>query len=264
MASIRQLTNGIEASFRRFVWCDDMLCEEREANGALTKRFFEQGMKLETGLNAGNYYYTRDHLGSIRELTDSSGNVRARYSYDPFGRRTKLAGDLEADFGFTGWFIAAEAGLAMARFRAYDAELGRWLSRDPLPKAELEEGANLYAYVRNNPVNATDPLGLCCEKEFKDLQSSIEASVESCGAAKNRAAEECQIAYAKNDWRAADYICRKAYNNANFVCEGFQLEVAIKTVRLMECLQKGCKQPSCDIKCETNFITGEAHCKAQK
>ena len=66
-------------------------------------------MKLETGPNAGNYFYTRDHLGSIRELTDSSGNVRARYAYDPFGRRTKLTGDLEADFGFAGMFWASEA-----------------------------------------------------------------------------------------------------------------------------------------------------------
>jgi hypothetical protein len=55
-----------------------MICEERDAAGAVTKRFFPQGMKVESGPAAGNYYYTRDHLGSIRELTDSSGNVRAR------------------------------------------------------------------------------------------------------------------------------------------------------------------------------------------
>ncbi len=269
MVSIRQLTNGAEASFRRFVWCDNALCEERDAAGAITKRYFPHGMKLEAGPNAGNYFYTRDHLGSIRELTDAGGNVRARYSYDPFGRRTKLAGDLEADFGFTGWFIAAEAGLAMARFRAYDPELGRWLSRDPLQKAELEEGANLYAYVRNNPINATDPLGLCCEKEFKTLQSAIEASVEACGAAQKEAERKCKANYdaiGKGDvgLQGADYVCRKAYNDANFICAGFQMQVAIATLRLMECLQKGCGEPPCDIKCETNFITGETHCKAPK
>lgn len=160
MTSIRKLFGGTEVSFRRFVWCDNRICEERDAAGAVTKRFFDEGTKVETGPNAGNYFYSRDHLGSIREVTDVSGNVRARYTYDPFGRRAKLAGDLDADFGFTGMFFASEAGLSIARFRAYDSEAARWLSRDPLRKAELKEGPNLYAYVANNPINAMDPLGL--------------------------------------------------------------------------------------------------------
>jgi RHS repeat-associated protein len=128
----------------------------------VTKRFFAQGMKLETGTNAGSYFYTRDHLGSIRELTDIGGNVRARYAYDPYGRRAKLTGDLEADFGFAGMFWAAEANLALTHFRAYDPGLGRWLSRDPLRRAEEAQGPNLYSYVRNEPIRRTDPLGLAC------------------------------------------------------------------------------------------------------
>jgi RHS repeat-associated protein len=158
--SIRHLTNGVEVTFRRFVWCDGEICEERNAAGSVTKRFFPQGMKVETGPNAGNYFYTRDHLGSIRELTDSAGNVRVRYAYDPYGRRTKLSGDMEADFGFAGMFWSGQASLSLTRFRAYDAELGRWLSRDPLPEAEMLQGPNLYAYVGNNPNNLVDPLGL--------------------------------------------------------------------------------------------------------
>ena len=90
-------------------WCDGAICEERDAAGAVTKRFFRQGIKFETGLTPGVYYYTRDHLGSIREVTDASGNVRARYTYDPYGRRTKLTGDVEADFGFAGMFWSVEA-----------------------------------------------------------------------------------------------------------------------------------------------------------
>src|SRR6185436_6416123 len=86
--------------------------------------------------------------------------VRARYSYDPYGRRTKLSGDVDADFGFAGMFFSTEANLALTHYRAYDPELGRWLSRDPLPKAELREGPNLYTYVGNRPINRIDPEGL--------------------------------------------------------------------------------------------------------
>jgi RHS repeat-associated protein len=196
LASIRLLTNGVEASFRRFVWCGHQLCEEIDAFGTITKRFFPNGVKLETGTNAGSYYYTRDHLGSIRELVDSSGSVRARYAYDPYGRRTRVAGDLETDFGFAGMFWAAEANLELTHFRAYDPELGRWLSRDPLSNAEDREGPNLYAYVKNEPVNRIDPEGLnnlelaeLCEanpvacREVLKAMGQLPAGAASAGAA---------------------------------------------------------------------------------
>ena len=162
---IRLLVDGSEVSNRRFLWCDDEICEERTPGGAVAKRFFVQGMKIENGSTAGVFFYTRDHLGSVREVTDSDGKVRARYAYDPFGRRTRLIGELDADFGFAGMFLATEVGLNLTWFRAYDSGIGRWLSRDPLSNAEVEQGINLFIYVRNNPVNFVDLLGLCCEPE---------------------------------------------------------------------------------------------------
>jgi RHS repeat-associated protein len=156
---ISQLTNGTETSSRLFLWAGNRISEERTPGGTVSKKFFLQGMTLETGATSGTFFYTRDHLGSIRELTDSTGSIRARYSYDPFGRPVHLSGDLDSDFGFAGMFCPAELSFNVTRFRAYDPDIGRWLSRDPLNDAERKQGPNLYAYVGNNPVNAVDPEG---------------------------------------------------------------------------------------------------------
>ena len=102
-------------------------------------------------------YYTRDHLGSVREMTDSSGVVQARYDYDPYGRVTKLSGTVDSDFLFTGLYYHAPSGLHLAMYRAYDADTGRWLNRDPIGE---NGGLNLYGYVGNNTINGADPSGL--------------------------------------------------------------------------------------------------------
>jgi RHS repeat-associated protein len=137
-------------------------------------------MRLETGATAGNYYYTRDQLGSIRELTDTASNLRARYQYDPFGAARLIAGDVTADFGFATMFQTPEANLNLTRFRAYDPGTARWLSRDPLKNAELAEGINMYIYAHNDPANRVDLLGLQCEKEGIDVDTYATLTEVSC------------------------------------------------------------------------------------
>jgi RHS repeat-associated protein len=87
---------------------------------------------------------------------DSTGTIRARYDYDPYGNVTKVSGDLDTDFAYTGHYYHAASGLHLAPYRGYDPRLGRWLSRDPI---EEEGGNNLYGYVRGNPVQFIDRLG---------------------------------------------------------------------------------------------------------
>jgi len=144
-------------STKQFVWIGNRLAEERDVTNVVTRRYYSQGEERIGGTTAGPYYYAKDHLGSIRELTDVAGSVRARYDYDPFGNTTKVSGDLTLDFGYTGHYRHTASNLYLAPYRAYDPAIGRWLSRDPIGE---DGGLNLYGYVRNNPLNAVDPLGL--------------------------------------------------------------------------------------------------------
>ena len=102
----------------------------------------------------------------MRELTDNTGTARARYDYDPWGRRTKLNGDKDADFGFTGHYEHIPSGLTLAPFRAYDSNLGRWVSEDP---SGFDRGINLYQYVENTPQTSTDRLGLMSWEQARKL-----------------------------------------------------------------------------------------------
>ena len=160
--AIVQSTSATPTSKRAFLWAGGQIAEEYAPDGTVSKRFFGQGAQILTGTAPGNYYYTRDHLGSIRELTDNTGTIQARYSYDPYGRPTQLTGDLDADFGFAGMLWSSELSLNLTWFRAYDPNLGRWLSRDPLLNRisgtpnEVLQGPNLYSYVHNNPIHYVD------------------------------------------------------------------------------------------------------------
>lgn len=114
---------------KRWIWAGGAQpAEERDASNAVTKRFFPQG-EIQ---GATKFYYSRDHLGSIREVTDSTAATVASYTYDAWGKRTLLAGTDLATFSFTGHYENKEIALIATLYRLYDPETGRWLSRDPI------------------------------------------------------------------------------------------------------------------------------------
>ena len=84
-----ELDSGVVASDKRLLWDGQTIAEERDSAGTnVTKRYFSQGVQLAQSpipnlQSPLSLYYTRDHLGSIRELTDSTGTIQARYDYDP-------------------------------------------------------------------------------------------------------------------------------------------------------------------------------------
>jgi hypothetical protein len=80
---------------RKFVWCGNDKCEFRDATDAVLFAY-PQGQHTSTT----KYFYSRDHLGSIREMVGSSEVVAARYDYDPWGRSTAVINTTLPDFNF--------------------------------------------------------------------------------------------------------------------------------------------------------------------
>lgn len=101
-----------------------------------------------------NTYYHHSNDGSVVATSNSSGAVVNRYSYSPFGESATLSGTTH---GYTGQRFDSETGLYYYKMRYYSPKTGRFLQPDPIGYGG---GLNMYCYVGNAPLNATDPLGL--------------------------------------------------------------------------------------------------------
>ncbi len=134
---------------------------EYNGAGALVARY-DHGLGLAARMDptGAPAYYDFDALGHTRELTDSAGSVANRYDYDPFGVPTIKEEAIANPFRYVGRFgVTAEAsGLHLMRARHYEAEVGRFVSPDPIGLAG--EDPNLYRYTQNNPEGDVDPSGL--------------------------------------------------------------------------------------------------------
>jgi RHS repeat-associated protein len=138
-------------------------------------------------------YWHKDHLGSLQSVTNSSGQKVAEYNYDAWGKRRNLDGSAmpitfalngnRYDRGFTGHEHIDLFGLINMNGRVYDPVLGRFLSPDPVFEDIGDyQSMNRYSYVRNNPLNFTDPSGFKSWRKSsigRAISKSIKTSVNS-------------------------------------------------------------------------------------
>jgi RHS repeat-associated protein len=115
-------------------------------------------------LKNGIYYVHPDHLGSLAIITDASGNIKQKCTFDAWGQRTfdTSVSDptLVFDRGYTGHEHLDEFGLINMNARLYDPLLGRFLAPDPyVQNPLLSQNFNRYAYCLNNPLIYIDPDG---------------------------------------------------------------------------------------------------------
>ncbi|MFK3649185.1 RHS repeat-associated core domain-containing protein [Lysobacter enzymogenes] len=102
-------------------------------------------------------YIHTDALGTPVAITDAAQNVVERPQYEPYGRT--LASQADGP-GYTGHVTDAATGLVYMQQRYYDAELGRFLSADPVAaRSAPVAGFNRYLYAMNNPYKFKDPDG---------------------------------------------------------------------------------------------------------
>ncbi len=139
------------------------------------------GHRLMGFEKSGNFYwFLTDALGSVRDVVDSAGAVKASYEFDPDGNKISPPNTMGVESAKTwlGGFSADDdtknAGLYLLGQRFYDPGLGRFISRDP---SGVTEVGNLFSYARSSPMRFIDRNGLQAEepdwdKTFKFTQDA--------------------------------------------------------------------------------------------
>ena len=149
-----------------FLYDDMKLLQEVSATGQTTANYTSTGGSVYSSLlgianSAGSHIPLGDALGSVRFLLDGTQNVSDGYVYEAFGRQVDGAGQTPNPYHFVGaygYYQDWETGLQLLTARYYDAEVGRFVTRDPIGFGGGDW--NIYGYLHNRVLRGVDPSGL--------------------------------------------------------------------------------------------------------
>jgi len=167
-----------------FVHAGDQVVAEYD--GTSLARHYIYGTYIDEPLamvtSAGTQYYHHSRIYSVMAISNQSGQLAERYGYTPYGKRrvvspggaTLAASAVGNQVGFTGRYHDAETGLTYFRARYMDAELGRFVGRDPKRYAD---GQSLYRtyFIPNH----LDPTGTKICSYLLDSVESYDVQVIS-------------------------------------------------------------------------------------
>ena len=122
------------------------------------------------------HYHHKDHLGSVRAVTDTSSTVIEQNAYYPFGGRHTFSQTYTQTTSNRYKFNGKEQqtigniGLLDYGARMYDTKIARWLVQDPL--AEKYYPFSSYSFSGNNPIMNIDRDGQAWDV-FIDVASLV-------------------------------------------------------------------------------------------
>jgi RHS repeat-associated protein len=120
------------------------------------------GIRTDAWTGSQNFVHG-DWLGSTRLESTSGRTVLGTQALAPFGEPYSTSGTVET--AFAGTIADTASGTNDADARRQNPVQGRWISPDPAGLGAVDLGnpqsLNRYAYVDNDPVDMTDPTGLC-------------------------------------------------------------------------------------------------------
>jgi len=114
------------------------------------------------GQPAHHYWYVLDGRSNVVALTNETGQVVDRYSYDVWGTPTSTTESVPQPFRYAGYWWDSALHWYWVSVRSYDPVLKRWVQPDP---SEIG-GVRTYVYAGDDPIDTVDPSGLACQGSF--------------------------------------------------------------------------------------------------
>jgi RHS repeat-associated protein len=127
-----------------------------------TLKYYPWGFTKTVGQDTVPYYYIFDHRGNTRAITDSQGDILEEYYYSPYGILLSTPTITQPHFlsGNAQCQYDTDASLYYMHARYYDAQTGRFLTKDSIPGSLASPlSQNRYTYCQNDPITLIDPTG---------------------------------------------------------------------------------------------------------
>lgn len=174
--------NGVETRYvLDFNGEMERILADTDAAGAITARYVHSpdGLGYREDVVGAITCYHADAMGNIIRLTDGSGGTVADYTYSPFGRVLASTGTVANLFRFVGSLGVMEElpNLYFMRARYYSADVGVFLSTDPVRKVGAGWRPTSYLYADLNPLRSFDPKGEMSKAAHARYIAALQESV---------------------------------------------------------------------------------------
>jgi RHS repeat-associated protein len=132
---------------------------ERSPAGVWSKHVHADAKRVGAGGTSQVFFHHRDHLASVKVISNASGQEVKRTVYRPCGEKGPETGTHAESKGYIGERHDVETGLIYLNARYYDPVIARFVSPDWLDPNKAGVGTNRYSYSDNDPVNKADNNG---------------------------------------------------------------------------------------------------------
>ena len=129
--------------------------------------YYDASGVMGVNYNGTDYFYLKNIQGDVIAIATSSGTVVAEYTYDAWGNPLTTTGSMASTLGavnplrYRSYVYDTETGLYYLQSRYYSPRICRFVNTDNIVSGvgNSVQGANMFAYCLNNPVNKVDHLG---------------------------------------------------------------------------------------------------------
>jgi RHS repeat-associated protein len=154
---VTKVGNGVNEYYLRDQNGNELAVYKIGTDTISIRNYYGSGLIGKVDSVGNNYFYVKDHLGSIR-ATLSRTNVVSAQDYYAYGGLITSQSSLGDDrYKFTGKQRDIETGYDYFGARYYDNDLGIWRSVDPM--SDSHPGESPYVYCSNNPLIIVDDDG---------------------------------------------------------------------------------------------------------